>query len=358
MVNKTKIKTVGIIIIIILVFAGFFDFVINAKGNYSSSNYFFDTYNEVTILNEKKFKSKKALKEVDKLILKINNEMSAQLPGSEITQINDNAGKKAVHVSDDVFSVIQTSIDYSKKTKNTFDISIGCISSMWNIGNEDAKVPSKWSILNELNLVNYNNIEIDKNKQTVKLKKEGMKIDVGAIAKGFAADKIVSLLKENHIKDAIINLGGNVYIMGKNQNNKYFNVGIQNPNKPVDTENLNSKKSRSLGSIALSNKSVVTSGIYERFIESNGKVYHHMINPKTGYPFDNKLVSVTIISDKSIDGDALSTAVFGMGLDNGYGYVNTLDNTEAIFVTKDNKIYLSNGIKNKFKLLNKDYVVK
>ena len=345
---RKNIKIVIVIItIIILAGLGIYN-VADKKGTYSTTNYYLDTVNEVSLINIRKSKADKILPGVDKTILNINNLMSLQLPGSELSDINRNAGIKPVKVSDDTFNVIEKSLKYSKLTNGKFDVTVGPLTSMWNIGNDKARVPSDSEIKNALPLVGYRDIVLDSKAKTVYLKKKGMKIDLGGIAKGYCADKVADYLKDNGVKDAIINLGGNIYVMGKNDQRKDFVVGIQNPDK---------KSSDSMASLKLADKSVVTSGIYERYIEKDGRLYHHMLNPATGYPFDNNLNSVTIISDKSIDGDALSTSIYGLGLEEGMKKVKSLKGVEAIFITKDDKVYITDGLKNNFNISNDRYTL-
>ena len=160
--------------------------------------------------------------------------------------------------------------------------------------------------------------------------------------------KYTKYLKEEKLESALINLGGNIYVLGNKENNQPFSIGIQDPTKP---------RGNSIGNIKVSNKSVVTSGIYERYLEKNNKIYHHMLDPHTGYPFDNSLSSVTIISDKSIICDALSTTTFGLGVEKGLKLVESLDGVDAIFITKDKKIYLSNNLKNKFNLTDNKFTI-
>ncbi len=344
MKKNRKILFIITILILLIVFVA--SNTIFKKATYSEKYYSLDTINEVSLIDIRKGKADKLLSEIGKIIININNEMSLQLPGSEISKINKNAGIKPIKVSDDVYDVVEKSLYYSKLTDGKFDISVGPLTSLWNIGNKNAKVPSKAEIEKVLPLVNYKNIILDKKNRTIFLKNKGMKLDLGGIAKGFCADKIASFLKENDVKNAIINLGGNVYVLGKNDRNTDFSIGIQDPSKDSTAP---------MASIHVSNKSIVTSGIYERFIEKDGKIYHHMLNPKTGYPFDNALSSVTIVSNKSIDGDALSTSIYGLGLEQGIKEVKRLKNIEAIFITKDSKVYISDGLRNNFKVLNNKY---
>ena len=150
--------------------------------------------------------------------------------------------------------------------------------------------------------------------------------------------EIAEYLKSQNIEKAIINLGGNVFVLGEKSKDTQFKVGIQDPNSEDGT---------SIANIGVINQSVVTSGIYERYLEQDGVMYHHMLDPSTGYPFENNLSSVTIISDSSIVGDGLSTTTFGLGLEKGMKLIESLDNTDAIFITKDQKIYTTSNLKGK-----------
>ncbi|CCY48110.1 apbE family lipoprotein [Peptostreptococcus anaerobius CAG:621] len=311
------------------------------KDTYSTANYYLDTVNNISVLNTRKSKADKLLPKVDKLILDIHNKMSSQMNSSEISAINMAAGIRPVKVSSDTFNVIKIAEGYSKITDHKFDVSIGPLTSLWNIGNDKARVPSEDEIKPLLGLVNYKDIVLNEKESTVFLKKSGMKLDVGGIAKGYCADKVADLLKSNGIKDAIINLGGNVYVFGHNSQGKNFSVGIQNPTTP---------EQKSMGIVVLTDKSVVTSGVYERYIEKDGKIYHHMLDPETGYPFDNNLQAVTIISEKSIDADALSTSTFGLGIEKGRKFIDSIDGVDAIFITKDRKVYTTKNIKNKLEI--------
>lgn len=346
-----------ILTLIILLIAGFFVFRPNKDAEFSKTNYFLGTVNTVTIYGKNQNKAEEILSGCDKVVQKIDNLMSTEIPGSDVSKINKNAGIKPVEVSEETYDVIKEAINYSKISNGNFDISIGPISELWSIGREDARVPNDAEINSLLPLVDYKNIEIKKEKFeedkdnngknetfdtkfTVFLKNKGMKIDLGAIAKGYAADQVAEFLKLKEVNRAIINLGGNIKTIGN------FNIGLKNP-----IENAND----SFASIKVSNKSVVTSGVYERFVEKDGKKYHHILSPFNGYPFDNNLLSVTIISNKSINCDALSTSAFALGLDNGKNLIENIDNVEAVFVTRDNKVYLTKGFKDDFKILNDNF---
>lgn len=223
--------------------------------------------------------------------------MSVTIKDSEISQINENAGIRPVKVSADTFYVIQQAVHFSDVEKGYFDITVGPIVKLWNIGTDKARIPSPEEIKAKLPLVNYKDIILDEKNRTIMLKNKGMSIDLGGIAKGYAADKVAQVLKKEGVKHAIINLGGDVIAIGTKPAGGNWRIGIQTPFKP---------RGEYLGIIEVSNKAVVTSGVYERYFEKDGKLYHHILNPFTGYPADSHLYSVTIIAETSIAGDALS----------------------------------------------------
>ncbi|SHH52220.1 thiamine biosynthesis lipoprotein [Clostridium collagenovorans DSM 3089] len=278
----------------------------------------------------------------------IENKMSLNIKESDIYKLYELSGKEPLKVSDDTFKVLKMGKEFGDISNGHFDITIGPLSKLWNIGTPEAKVPSEDELKETLPLIDYSKLTLDEKNKTAKLENEGMMVDLGGIAKGYAADEVAKVLKENGVKNAIINLGGNVFTLGKNTNNTEWNIGIQNPFEG---------RGDAVGSVKVENKSIVTSGIYERYVEENGKKYHHILNPKTGYPYDNEIAGVTIITDESILGDALSTTVFSLGLHEGLDFINKRKDAEAIFITKDNKIYLSNGIKENFKLLDNSFTI-
>lgn len=279
----------------------------------------------------KSFDTLKALEDV----------LSINKSGTLIDRINENAGITPVKVDDETLFVISKGLEYSALSDGSFDITIGPLVKLWNIGFPGARVPSDEEIAEKLSLVDYRQVEIDKQKSTVFLKSKGMIIDLGGIAKGYAADQVIKVLKENGVKHALVDVGGNICTLGAKPDGSLWKIGVQDPFNPRGTI---------IGSVSLSDKSIVTSGIYERYLEAEGQKYHHILNPDTGYPFENELASVTIITENSIDGDALSTTVFSKGLHEGFKFVNSLENTEAIFITKDKKVYITKNLENIFTL--------
>ncbi|MDU5120039.1 MAG: FAD:protein FMN transferase, partial [Clostridium botulinum] len=304
-----------------------------------------ETYLMGTIINIKAY-GKNADKAVQASVDKISdieNKMSLNISTSEINKINKNAGIAPVKVSKNTFDVVKASLIYSEKTKGSFDITVEPLVSLWGIGTDKARIPSKDEISNALSLINYKDVVINEKESTIMLKRKGQAIDLGAIAKGYTADELKKVLLNYNVSSAFLNLGGNVYVLGNKPDKTPWKIGVQNPLEP---------RGDYLGIVSVSDKSVVTSGNYERFFERNGKRYHHIFDTKTGYPAEKGLISVSIISDKSIDGDALSTSVYTLGLDEGKKLIESLKDVEAVFVTNDKKVYTTSGLKDTFKLTN------
>ncbi|SJZ97964.1 thiamine biosynthesis lipoprotein [Pilibacter termitis] len=309
---------------------------------YKKREFLLGTYVQVRIFDKGK---EDLLTPAFELMKRLGNEIDSNddQNESEIDKINEASGKKAVVVNEEIFYLVKKAKEYSEESNGKFDLTIGVITQLWHIGFEDAQKPTQSEIDQALQLVNYQDVELDEQKHSVFLKKEGMKLDLGAIAKGFITDKVVEFLQKNGVTTAIVDLGGNVFVLGHSYRGADipWTVGIQDPNKARNTE---------VGTLLGVNASFVTSGIYERYLKVNGEVYHHIMNPKTGYPFDNELAGVTIVSEKSIDGDGLSTTVFALGLSEGMKYIESHKGVEAVFVTKDDKIYKTSGVEKTFEL--------
>jgi len=278
----------------------------------------------------------------------IEQHMSLNIKTSEINAINASAGIEPVQVSEDTFEVIQSSLHYGDLSKGAFDSTIGPLVTLWGIGSDNAKLPSQAEIDTKLPLIDYNSVILNIEDKTVFLPLQGMALDLGAIAKGYAADEMYRILDENKVNSAVINLGGNILVKGRKVDNTPWRVGVQNP---FDT------RGAYIGVVSISDQTVVTSGIYERFFELDGQRYHHILNPATGYPVNNNLASVTIITSKSIDADAYSTVLFASGLEAGLELANGSNEIMAIFVTKDKKVYVSDGVESIFELSDNNFIL-
>jgi len=268
---------------------------------------------------------------------------------SEIYAINQAAGQEPVEVSDEVFYVIEQALDYAEESNGLFDPTVGVITDLWGIGQDDARVPSQEEIEEKLPLVDYEKVQLDEEGQTVYLEEEGMMLDLGAIAKGYITDEAARTLVNQGVTTSIVDLGGDIYVIGSSHRaiDDDWRVGIQNP---FD------ERGEIVGIVPVKNESVVTSGIYERYVEDDeGNQYHHIINPQTGYPVNNEIAGLSLVAENSLRGDALSTAVFEMGVEEGLEFVNSKEDIEAVFITKDQEIYLSEGYAEEFELTNEDF---
>lgn len=318
----------------------------NENAQYSESRYVIGTIVSITINSREKVEKEVFDKIFDQLT-EIQNKMTInQDVNSEVEAINENAGKGPVKVSDDTFYVIQTGVEYTKLSDGRFDITVGPLVKEWNIGFENARVPSRKEIEDALALIGIEDIRLNEKEKTVELLREGMKIDLGGIAKGYAGDMVKNTLKDMGYSSSIINLGGNLLCNGSKLDGSDFKIGVRDPY---------GKNNDYAGIISMSDRAVVTSGTYERNFTEDGVLYHHILDTNTGFPVENNLGSVTIVTELSVIADALSTGVFALGLEEGMRFVESLDSVEAIFITEDKKIYLTEGIEDSFVLSNSAY---
>ena len=302
-------------------------------------------------------------------------------PGSDIAKIND-AACTPVTVHPETLSLIRTACSYAELTGGLIDPTITPLLLLWGFGNDAASAGSADSDVNEgssdsevnedsadsevnedssgsgtqsapgqtsLTLppdtdaltsvcthIDYRSIVIDEQAGTVMLTDPDAAIDLGFIAKGYIADRIRDYLVSKNVTSAIINLGGNILCIGSRPDKNPFRVAVQYPFGQTGDM---------ITTLSIRDQSVVTSGVYERFVEADGVRYHHILDPRTGYPAENNLLSVTIITDSSTDADALSTACFLLGLSDGMALIESLSDTEALFITDDYEPHYSSGLK-------------
>ena len=293
--------------------------------------------------------SEEILDKVFNRVKEIENLVSINQDNTELDELNENAGIKPIKLSDTSLEIIEKALHYSELSNGEYDLTIGPLVKLWSIGLPEARIPTQEEIDETIKNIDYSKVKINKDTKEVFLPEKGMLLDLGSIAKGYAADEIVRILNEENINSAIIDLGGNIYALGLKEGNKNWRIGIQNP---FD------KRGNIVGALEVSNKTVVTSGIYERYIEQDGVKYHHILNPSTGYPYETEIAGVSIISDKSIDGDALSTLIFTKGLEEGLAFVENREGVEAVFVTNDKKVYITKGLKDNFEITNEEFILK
>lgn len=335
-----KLKLIFILLIISLT-------IISCNGDninpYSETSFVMGTICSITLYEKN---TNFSFKEAFDIIKNIENKMSPVIKNSELDQINSNAGIRPVKVSEDTYFVIEEGIKYANLDNSKFDITIGPLVNLWGIGTENQNIPDSNLIKTILPLIGSQYILLNNNEKTVFLQNKNMTIDLGGIAKGYAADILKQYLKGKGFTKGIINLGGNVLTFGKKNNGTPWKIGIQDP---IDS------RGQYIGTIETDGTAVVTSGIYERYFEKDGKRYHHILDPDTGYPVDNELLSITIVTHSGIMADAYSTVVFSAGLIKGMKILESTAGMEGIFITKSKKIFLSSGIRESFNLTSSDF---
>ncbi len=247
---------------------------------------------------------------------------------SEISLLNQ---RRIDTVSAETAELIEMGLYYSKLSNGAFDISVEPLSTLWDFSSGTHKVPDAKSLASAAVLVDYGSISVEGNKVT--FSDPGTRIDLGAIAKGYIADRMKEYLVSHGVERGLVNLGGNVLCIGGKTANRGVSVGIL---KPFGNS--------SIATITVNDRSVVTSGVYERCFEKDGVLYHHLLNTKSGYPIKNGLLSVSIVSPESVDGDALSTACFALGLDKGMRLIDSLEGIYALLITDDYRLHFSSGM--------------
>ena len=259
-------------------------------------------------------------------------------PGSELYQLNHrqlqpvDGTADTYQISEELAELLAKGLSYSQTSDGAFNIALAPLTSIWDFTSENPQVPNEVTIQDALSKCDYDNVVL--NGCQITLPSADTAFDLGGIAKGYIADKLKEYLVSQGIQSATINLGGNVLCIGTKPDETPFKIGIQ---KPFADRN------ETIAVMEIDGKSVVSSGIYERFFEQDETLYHHILNTSTGYPYNNDLVAVTIISDKSVDGDALSTTCFALGLEKGKAYAETLEDVQAVFVTKDYDVVYTDG---------------
>lgn len=320
----------------------------------SNIDYFqyFDTLIYLRVWDTKKYNSDSELwKGAEDIIKHIQLTFQKTKDGDfepELYKLNQSAGSgQPFKVSDDLFEVLKLGLEFAELTDGKFDPTIGPLVDLWDINNKagkDAAPPSQEEIEAILPLIDYRLVELDEENKTVLLPLKGMAIDLGAIAKGYAADVLADYFKANGIEHAIINLGGNIFAIGKRYEKRFdgreeWAIGIRDPRFSAED---------SIANVYIVDKTIVTSGTYERFfrdINDTSKTYHHILNPDTGYPYDNNISSVTIICDSSALADALSTSLFALGIENGIKFLEgQFPDVAAVFIDNDMNFYKTSNI--------------
>lgn len=280
----------------------------------------------------------------------IEAHMSMNIPSSDIARINAASGGQKIAVHDDTFKVIRRALDIAQLSDGAFNPASGALVKLWNIGSDAPHLPSQEEIEGALALCDWRSVVLseDGEEKSVYLPVKGTALDLGGIAKGFAADELAALIKKLKIPRAIIDLGGNIYAVGEKKGKEAWKVGIKNPFDSAASPVV---------ALSVKDVSVVTSGVYERFFVYEGRLFHHLLDCKTGYPADNGLMSVTIVNGSSMDADALATAVFVMGKERGMDLLRRI-NTEGLCIDTEKTIEATESLKTQALVLNEEFSIR
>lgn len=298
------------------------------ENRHEATSFAMDTIMTFVVLHED---GEELIIDAEQEVRRLENLLSVTLENSDVSKLNAAAGKEAVNVSADTQILLQTGKALGEKVGGAFDIAISPIVKAWGFTEEAHHVPAQAELDALLPLTDPANVILEEG--TAYLQKEGMAVDLGGIAKGYASDKVAELLREKGVEKAILTLGGNVYGIGTKPNGEKWEVALANP---LDANDY-------CGLISIEDQAVVTSGGYQRYFEENGKKYHHIIDPETGYPAESGLLSVTIISESGMEADVLSTALYVMGLEKALDFWQEYGGFEAIFVTEAGEVVATEG---------------
>lgn len=296
-------------------------------GIHSKTAFFFDTVIEISLYDSLSDNdAEQILDDTLKLCEKYENLFSKTKEGSDIWRINESAGED-VTIDSSTYELLEAACAFAQKSGGTADPTIGSLTSIWNITDENFSVPSEKEISEALKHVNYKNLIFNSEKCLVSKSDPETKVDLGFIAKGYIADKLKAYLEGRGINSGIINLGGNIICIGQKSNDSPFVIGIKDPLNP---------KEKVITQVSVCSKSVVSSGAYERNKVINNELYHHILSTKNGYPASSDLSQVTIINSSSIEGDALSTLCYIYGYEKSKEFLkNFYPEVNAVFVDKE-----------------------
>ena len=305
----------------------------------SKEGFYLDTVCKISIYDMDgdldKEKAEAAIDKAYKRCRELENTLSNTIESSEVSQINS-AGGKWVTVGKDTLKVVKAGVKYGELSNGDFDITIGSVSGLWDFQSENPVVPEQSKITEALKHVNYKNIQFDGNK--ISLADPQAKLDLGGIAKGYVADELTTLLEKEGVTSAVINLGGNISTIGGKPDGSPFIIGIEKPY---------TDRTEIIGTTTADNQTVVTSGIYERQFQKDGKIYHHVLSSKTGYPVETQLEAVSLVAKKgrSMDIDAMSTICLMKGVDGGKAFIKKQKGVEAVFSAQGKEVAKTKGMK-------------
>ncbi len=305
-----------------------------ARTPHTSTFFAMDTVMSVTVYGDET-----AADEAEILVSDLEKKLSVTDENSDVARLNRD---KSAVVSDDTYNVIKTSLELSERTDGAIDITVYPVVKAWGFTTGEYRVPSLEELGELLETVDHRKVDVsgentETGENTVTIA-DDQTVDLGCIAKGYTGDAVIKMLKEKGVQSAIVNLGGNVQTLGMKPGGGLWNVGITDP---FDLSGY-------AGSLYVREKCVITSGGYERYFTSENVRYHHIIDTKTGYPATSGLASVTVVGDSGVICDALSTALFALGLEKATEFYRNSEDFEAVFITESGELFITEGLRDAF----------
>lgn len=314
--------------------------------SYECTNYAMGTYVQQTVYGGKR---EAAATAAAKSIGQLEDLISWQLADSDIAKLNESAGSVWTTLDAKTVALLQKSLDVAEKSGGAFDPTMLPVTSLWDFGGENQHVPDSAEIQKYLPYINYKDLRIDAEKSSASLKLHYMAVDLGAVGKGAACDEAVAAYKSAGAQSAIVAVGSSVGVYGAKSDGSPWNIAVRDPKSGKND-------STAMGTVDLTAGFASTADVYEKSFTQNGVLYHHLLNPKTGYPENNGLISVTVSCGSGALSDALSAACFVLGREKGAALLKQYG-AEGIFITGDKQVYVTDGMKGRFKITNKQYIL-
>lgn len=346
-------RLVGIILFILhfLLFTSLFGCA-KQERMFRESRVAMDTITTITAVSSSEEDAKRAIDAGFEEIKRLEGLLNYFSPDSEITAINRYSGIKPVKVSSETIEVIKRSLEIAEKSNGAFNPTIGPVIKLWRFSRQDkgGVIPSDEAIRDAIKLVDYKNVKINEKDSEVYLEMKGMELDLGGIAKGYAADRAVDVIKGMGIKAGLVAIAGDIKGFGLRPKQMPWHIGIQDP-RP-EKENPDAV----FATIYLKDSAISTSGDYQRFFIKDGKRYHHIIDPKTGYPSESSIISISVIANDGFMADGLSTAMFIYHPDEAIKMLESLG-LQGVIVDNQKRVYITKGLKDEIEIVNNEYKI-
>lgn len=320
---------------------------------YRESRIAMDTITTITVVSPSRKKAEEAIEAGFTEIKRLEQILNYFSPDSEITAINNLSGISPVKVSRETIEIIKMSLEIADATGGIFNPTIGPVIKLWKFSRQDKAdtIPSEEAIMDALRMVDYKRVRVDEKRSEIFLELKGMEIDLGGIAKGYVADRAIDVIKKMNIKAGLVAIAGDIKGFGLRPDQRPWNVGIQDP-RPVDD-----KTDGVFATLYLENRAISTSGDYQRFFIKDGKRYHHIIDPRTGYPAESSVISVSVIADNGFIADGITTAMFIFPPHKAKAFLESLG-VEGVIVDNQKRLYITKGLKGKIEIIDKRYEIK